>query len=104
MSKEHAGHSKHHTSPYNSHYHTTALISHASKEMLKLLQATLQQCMNQEPSDVQAGFKKAEEPEIKLPTFIGSQIKQRSFRKTSVFPSLTVLKPLCGSQQTVENS
>ena len=40
--------------------------------MLKILQATLQQYMNQELTDVQLGLEKAEEPEIKLPTFIGS--------------------------------
>ena len=41
-----------------SHYLTTALISHASKVMLKILQARLQQYMNWEPPDVQAGFRK----------------------------------------------
>ena len=50
-----------------SNYHTTALISHASKVMLKILQARHQPYVNQELPDVQAGFKKAEEPEIKLP-------------------------------------
>ena len=38
--------------------HTIALISHASKVMLKILQARLQQCMNSELLDVQAGFRK----------------------------------------------
>ena len=52
-----------------SNYHTIALISHASKVMLKILQARLQQCMNHELPDVQAGFRKAKELEIKLPTF-----------------------------------
>ena len=41
-----------------SNYWTIALSSHASKVMLKILQARLQQCMNQELSDVQAGFRK----------------------------------------------
>ena len=41
-----------------SNYHTIALISHASKVMLKILQARLQQYMNCELSDVQAGFRK----------------------------------------------
>ena len=41
-----------------SNYHTIALISHASKEMLKILQARLQQYMNHEVPDVQAGFRK----------------------------------------------
>ena len=46
-----------------SNYHTIALISHASKVMLKILQARLQQYMNCEVPDVQAGFRKAEEPD-----------------------------------------
>ena len=41
-----------------SNYHTTVLISHASKVMLKILQARLQQYVNQELPDVQAGFRK----------------------------------------------
>ena len=51
---------------------TVALISHASKVMLKILQARLQQNVNHELPDVQAGFRKAEEPEIKLSTSTGS--------------------------------
>ena len=41
-----------------SNYGTVALISHASKAMLKILQARIQQYVNQEPSDVQSGFRK----------------------------------------------
>ena len=41
-----------------SNYHTTALISHASKEMFKILQASLQQYINQEIPDVQAVFQR----------------------------------------------
>src|SRR5574339_116715 len=41
-----------------SDYQTIALISHASKVMLKILQARLQQYVNREPPDVQAGFRK----------------------------------------------
>ena len=55
-----------------SNYCSIALISHASKVMLKILQARLQQCVNHELPDVQAGFRKAKEPEIKLPTPVGS--------------------------------
>ena len=55
-----------------SNYHTVALISHASKVMYKILQARLQHCVNWDLSDVQAGFRKAKEPEIKLPTSVGS--------------------------------
>ena len=46
----------------------------------------------------------AEEPLIKLPTSTGSSKKQENFRKTSISASLTVLKTLSGSQETVENS
>ena len=45
---------------------------HDSKVMLKILQARLQEYMNHKIPDVQAGFKKTEEPEIKLPTSAGS--------------------------------
>ena len=55
-----------------SNYRTVVHISHASNVMLKILQARLQQYVNQELPDVQAGFIKAEEPEIKLPTSTGS--------------------------------
>ena len=75
-------------------YHTLALISHASKVMLKILQARLQQYMNCELPDVQAGFRKEEEQEIKLPTSIGSSKKQESSRKTSSSVLLTMPKPL----------
>ena len=55
-----------------SNYLTIALISHGIKVMLKILQGRLQQYMNSELPDVQAGFRKAEEPEIKLPISAGS--------------------------------
>ena len=55
-----------------SNYHTTALISHASKVMLKILQARLQQYMNLELQIYKLDLENAEEPEIKLPTSIES--------------------------------
>ena len=64
-----------------SNYKTIALISHASKVMLKILQARLQQYVNREIPDVQGGFRKAEEPETKLPTSTGSSKKQESSKK-----------------------
>ena len=79
-------------------------ISHASKVMLKILQARLHQYVNHELPNVKLVLEKADEPEIKLPTSVGSLKKQEISRKTSTFASLTMLKPLCGSQQTVENS
>ena len=60
------------------------LISHASKVMLKILQARLQQYVNRELPDVQADLGKVEEPDIKLSTSDGSLKKQESFRKTSI--------------------
>ena len=60
-----------------SNYRTTVLISHASKAMLKILQARLQQYMKQELPDVQAEFRKTEEPEIKLLTSAGSYEKSK---------------------------
>ena len=77
-----------------SNYHTIALISHTSKVMLKILLARLQQYVNCELPDVQAVFKKAEEPEIKFPTSAGSWKKQESSRKTSTSALLTMPKPL----------
>ena len=62
--------------------------------MLKILQAGLQQYMNHELPDVQAGLEKAEEPEIKLPTSAGSWKKQEHSRITSISALLTMPKPL----------
>ena len=65
-----------------SNYCTTALISHTSKEMLKILQVRLQKYVNFHIFKMD--LEKAEEPEIKLPTFAGSLKKQESSRKTSI--------------------
>ena len=62
-----------------SNYRTVALISHASKVMLKILQARLQQYVNFQMCKLD--LEKAEEPEIKLPTSAGSWKKQESSRK-----------------------
>ena len=83
-----------------SNYHTITLISHASKVILKILQARLQQYMNRELPYVQAWFRKGRGTEIKLPTSIGSLKKQESSRNTSISALLTMPNPLCGSQQT----
>ena len=77
-----------------SNYHIIVLISHASKVMLKILQARIQQCMNCELPDVQAGFRKGRGTRIKLPTSAGSSKKQESSRKTSISALLTKPKPL----------
>ena len=61
--------------------------------MLKILQARLQQYVNQELPYV-SHLEKAEETEIKLPTSVGSLKKQESSRKTSISALLTMPKPL----------
>ena len=74
-----------------SNYRTIELISHTSKVMLKILQARLQQYVNQMFKLV---LEKAEEPEMKLPTSAGSWKKEESSRKTSISALLTMPKPL----------
>ena len=76
-----------------SNYHTIVLISYTSKVMLKILQARLQQYMSRELQMFKLVLEKAEEPEIKLPTSIGSSKKQESSRKTSISALLTMPKP-----------
>ena len=71
---------------------TTTLISCASKVILKILQARLQQYVNLQMFKLV--LEKAEEPEIKLPTSTGSSKKQESSRTTSISALLTMPKPL----------
>ena len=66
-----------------SNYHTIALISYASKVMLKILQARLQQYMNHELPDVQVGFRKGRGTRDQIASIIGSSRKQKSSRKIS---------------------
>ena len=77
-----------------SNLRTIALISHASKVMLKILQARLQQYVIRELPDVQAGFRKGRGTRDQMPTFAGSWKKQESSRKTSISALLTMPKPL----------
>ena len=74
-----------------SNYYTIAFNSHASKVMLKILQARLQQHMNFQIFKLV--LEKAEEPDIKLQTSTGSSKKQESSRKTSTSALLTMPKP-----------
>ena len=62
--------------------------------MLKILQARLQQYVNYELPDVQAGSRKGRRTEINMPTSVGSSKKQDSSRKVSTSASLTTPKPL----------
>ena len=77
-----------------SNYCTTALISHASKVMLKILQARLQQYVNRKIPDVQAGFRKGRGTRDQISNICWIIEKSREFQKTSTSASLTILKPL----------
>ena len=68
-----------------SNYHTIALISHASKVMLKILQARLQQYMNQELPDVQAGFRKGRGTRDQIANIRWIREKAREFDKNIYF-------------------
>ena len=72
----------------------TSFISQVSKVMLKILQHRLQQYVSQEFQIFKLDLEKAEEPEIKLPTSIGSYKTHENSRKTSTFNSWATLKPL----------
>ena len=68
-----------------SNYCTIALISHASKVMLKILQARLQQYMNRELSDVQAGFRKGRGTRDQIANIRWIIEKARKFQKNIYF-------------------
>ena len=74
--------------------HDCTRLTHASKVMFKILQDRLQQEGNHEIPDVKLDLEKAEEPEIKLPTSVGSLKNQESSRKTATPDLLTKSKPL----------
>ena len=79
-----------------SNYHTIAFISHATKVRLKIFQARLQQYVNHELPDVQAGFRKGRGTEIKLPTSAGSSKKQDSALLTMPKPLTVWITINCG--------
>ena len=68
-----------------SNYCTTALISHASKEMLKILQTSLQQYVNHELPDVQAGFRKGKGSRDQIANICWIIKKAREFQKNMYF-------------------
>ena len=80
--------------PKNAQTTTELYSSHTSKVMLKILQARLQQYMNRELPDVQAGFRKGRGTRDQMPTSAGSSKKHESSRKTSISVLLTMPKPL----------
>ena len=77
-----------------SNYHTIALFSHASKVMLKILQARLQQCVNHELPYVQAGFIKSRRTRDQLANIYWIIEKAREFQKISTPALLAIPKPL----------
>ena len=89
-----------------SDYCTIALISHDSKVMLKILQARLQQYMNRELPDVQAGFRKGRWTRDQIANIHWIIKKARELQKNIyIFSLLPMPKPLTvESQQTLENS
>ena len=86
-----------------SNSHTVALILHASKVMLKILQARLQQSVIHELPDVQAGFRKGRGTRDKIANICWIIEKAREFQKNTYFCfSDCQSLPLCGSQQIGE--
>ena len=78
-----------------SNYHTIAFISHASKVMLKILQARLQQYVKSELSDVQAGFRNRREIRDQIANIHWiTEKKLENFRKTLISALLTMPKTL----------
>ena len=75
-------------------YCTISLISNASKVILKILQARLQQYMNRELPDVQAGFRKGRGTRDQIANIRWIMEKAREFQKTSTSSLLTMPKPL----------
>ena len=75
-----------------SNYRTIALISHTSKVMLKILQARLQQYMNQEIPDVQAGFRKGRGTRDQIANISWIIEKAREFQKNICFCFIDYVK------------
>ena len=87
-----------------SNYHTVALISHDSKVMFKILQARLQQYVNCELPDVQAGFRKVRETRDQIANICWIIKNARVFqKKSSISTLLTMPKPLTVDHNKLEN-
>ena len=80
------------------------LISYASKIMLKILQASLQQYVNWEIPDLQTEFRKGRRKRNQIANTGCIREQQGNFRKTSTDSLTTEVLEFCGSQQTMENS
>ena len=92
--------------PKNAQTTTQLHSSHTSKVMLKILQARLQQYVNHELPDVQAGFKKGRGPRDQIANICWIIEKAREFQEKRLFLLYWLCQSLglCGSPQTVENS
>ena len=89
----------------NSNYHTISLISHASKVMLKILQARLQQFVNCELPDVQAGFRKGRGTRDQIANICCITVKAREFQKNIYFCFIDYAKAFdCVDHNKLENS
>ena len=77
-----------------SNYHLIAIISHAIKVMLKILQVRLQQYVNRELPDVQAGFRKGRRTRDQIANICWIIKKAREFQKNAISALLTMTKPL----------
>ena len=88
-----------------SNYHTVALISHASKVMLKILQASLQQYVNRELPHVQAGFRKSRGTRDQIANIPWILEKAREFQKNIYFSFIDYAKAFdCVDHNKLENS
>ena len=88
-----------------SNYCTVALISHASKVMLRILQARLQQYMNRQLPDVQAGFRKGRGPRYQIANIHWVIEKEREFQKNNYFCFIDYAKAFdCVDHHKLENS
>ena len=88
-----------------SNYCTIALFSHASKLLLKILQASLQQYMNCEPPDVQTGFRKGRGPRDQIACISWITEKVREFQKIIHFCFIDYAEVFnCVDHNKLENS
>ena len=88
-----------------SNYHTIALVSHARKVMVKILQARLQQYVNHDIPDIQAGFRKGRGTRDQIANICWIMEKAREFQKNIYFCSIDYAKAFdCVDHNKLENS
>ena len=88
-----------------SNYHTTVLITHARKVMLKILQVRLQQYVNHEFPDIQTGFRKVRGTRGQIANILWIIDKAREFQKNTYFCFIDYAKAFdCVNHNELENS